>query len=83
MLFITAEVAISYMDLCPDMVMEVADFGDSGKEADTKEEKKSDKFFSFYTPEFLQKEYLSASSLQSLRSYPDIFIAILTPPPIA
>lgn len=80
---ITAEFTITYVDMCGEMIAEVADFGETGQESESQKEKKTDKYFSLYKPAFVQKEHVQLDSLHSQQRCPEVFLAILTPPPNA
>lgn len=80
---LTAEFTVTYLDMCDEVIAEVADFGESGQESEPQKEKKTDKYFSFYKSAYVQKEHLQVESLHSQQRYPEVFLAILTPPPNA
>ena len=80
---VMAEFTITYLQVCDEVIAEVADFGESGQESESQNEKKTDKYFSLYKPAFVQKEHLQLQSLHSQQRYPEVFLAILTPPPNA
>lgn len=80
-LFIGVEVSLTITDIIPDTVVEMADLGETGKEADQKEEKKKDDLFSKSIESRLNALLATDISHLSTSVYSEVFRVIPTPPP--